>query len=138
MSTLEWQEHGYGDTSRRLRDALRRGLPEARDGFVALDVDLLVRWYGPRYSTDATGRLALVELKHGTAGLGEGQRRTLRLLDQLARRGDTEGRFVGTFLVHDLDDCWRIGGVRGNLTDDQLAEIFDRQMADCAPLFGVA
>lgn len=111
-------------------------MPDARDGFVALDLDLLVRWYGPNYGTDATGRLALVEIKHRNADLGNGSKSTLRLLDAMLRRGDTERRYLGLYLLREYAPGWRFHGQTELVRDEAIVDMFERQLAGVPRLFG--
>lgn len=92
-----------------LRELLRghkhRTMPEGRDGFVVEDLDLILRWYGPRFNQDSIGRFRLVELKRLGAGiLEEAQRRTFDLLDSVITNSD---RYDGFYVVEFDDDRHR-------------------------------
>lgn len=83
-----------------LREHIRSRLPSGCDGFVAEDLDLVIRHFGARYGTDGKGRLMLIEQKHGTAGIGVAQQKTFGLMDELMRRGDSEGRYLGYYVLN--------------------------------------
>lgn len=82
------------------RDFIRLHLPGASQGCVVEDLDMVQRVYGASYGLDDSGRVRLVELKYGSAGLTGGQIRTFGLLDALLRLGDPTGkRYDGFYLV---------------------------------------
>lgn len=55
---------------------------ENGSGFVVGNVDMVLRWYGKKYHTDAQGKYALLELKHGSdIDLAAGQRIMFQHLD---------------------------------------------------------
>jgi hypothetical protein len=99
------------DGCRRVRDLLRKELPNGNAGFVATDLDLLVRWYGPNYELDDRGAFALVEVKHRDACFTHAQSRTFELLDSMLRTSDDADRYRGLYLLHDYGDgTYRFSG----------------------------
>ena len=88
------------------RTFIRRHFPDGRKGFVAEDMDLIVRRFGSRYLYDEWGDFALIEIKHGRAPLGKSKLKTFRLIDCALRRGDPNlVRYKGFFVVRtDIDD----------------------------------
>ena len=87
------------------REWLRQQLPSGREGFIAEDLDLVVRAYGPRYGLDALGRFRLIELKRGNASLGTSKRMTFGLIDQGLRTGATAERYDGYYVVR-TSEAW--------------------------------
>jgi len=86
------------------REWLRREMPAGPEGWVAEDLDLIVRRY---MSSDPVGRFMLVELKYGEAGLGEAQIRTFGLVDGLLRAADPQGRrYLGYYLLQYPELDW--------------------------------
>jgi hypothetical protein len=89
------------------REAIREWMPDGDKGFVATDLDLVLRWFGQNYDTDAVGRVALIELKHGSAPLAAAQTHTFGLIDALFRAGDPDGkRYAGFYVVHSENENW--------------------------------
>lgn len=89
------------------REAIREWMPNGSAGFVATDLDLVLRWFGPAYGTDAAGKFAFVELKHGSASLGTAQRMTFRLINDALRLADpTASRYVGFYVIKSSTDNW--------------------------------
>lgn len=72
---------------RHEREFIRQHCPSGRDGFIAKDLDLVTRAWGPRFETDGWGRLRLEEIKFGRTPLGQSKVRTFGLLDRLCRAG---------------------------------------------------
>jgi hypothetical protein len=121
MSDHVFRNDDHADGTRRVRDIMRSRMPNARDGYVALDLDGILRWYGPTYGLDADGMVALLEVKHGDAELIPGQRRTFALLDRWLRRGADPGRYRGWYLLHDYgDDTFRFHCMTDRIDVDQL------------------
>jgi hypothetical protein len=89
------------------RDWIRKELPPAREGAVVLDIDLLMRVFGTAHGTDAMGRLAFFELKHGKSVPTGGQKRTYALLDELLRTADPRSlRYAGMHLIQYSEENW--------------------------------
>ena len=83
---------------RHERDFIRKHCPNASDGFVAEDLDLLLRVYGPNYGTDAVGKFRLVEIKYGNPPLGKSKENTFGAIDAALRVGLGD-RYEGYFYV---------------------------------------
>lgn len=121
MSTYRIRNPEHLDGCRRFRDRGRELLPGA--GLVITDLDVVMRWFGPRYGLDHEGVFALLEIKRGGAPLTGGQRHTFGLLDRLFREAAPD-RYLGLHVLHDLGDRWRWEGDPGTLTDaDLFAEL---------------
>lgn len=92
------------------REAIRQsGLPSGREGLVVEDVDLAVRWFGPKFGRDDTGAFMLVEIKRFPYVMETAQLRTFGLLNYLLRQGDPDGRrYKGFYLLQDTDDNWDV------------------------------
>jgi len=89
------------------RDWIRANLPAGNQGYVAEDLDLMLRVYGHEFNTDATGRFAECELKFGNATLDYAQIRTFRLRHTIMRKGDPEReRYQGFYLIQYTDSNW--------------------------------
>lgn len=86
-----------------LRELIRGNLdghpmPSASDGFIVEDLDLVLRWKGPRYGLDSIGRFRLIEVKQPGYGLTGGQEWTfLRCIAPILLQS---ARFDGFFLVN--------------------------------------
>lgn len=74
-------------------------LPKGHEGFVAEDLDLVVRTYGARYGLDSLGRFRLIELKHGNARLGVSKVKTFGPIDAGLKTGITASRYDGYYVV---------------------------------------
>ena len=84
-----------------VRQLLRFVLPEAKDGAVLLDVDLVIRGYGINYDTDSKGKFILTEWKYGGFDLKNGQLMTFRLMHEILRKGDPDSlRYLGFYLIN--------------------------------------
>jgi len=85
------------------RDFLREVMPNGREGFVAEDLDLILRWYGPKYHLDSVGLFALVEIKVGNApiSIGRSKNMTFGLIDRIIRMGDKDlqKRYRGWYVI---------------------------------------
>lgn len=82
------------------RDYLREHCPSGPEGFVAEDLDLVVRRFGHRFGLDGTGQFALIEVKHGDTPLGTSKERTFRMIDDLLRQADPNGeRYLGMYVL---------------------------------------
>lgn len=89
------------------RDWIRSVMPEGRAGFVAEDLDLVTRTYGPNYNSDAVGRLMMIELKHAGASLGSSKENTFGMMDALMRSADPRAlRYRGFFVIRTADPDW--------------------------------
>lgn len=90
------------------RDWIRENLPNGRSGFVAEDLDLIIRLFGRAHNSDRLGKMMLVELKYGEkTDLGIAQKMTMGLQNMLLRGGDADGtRYVGFFRVNYDDESW--------------------------------
>lgn len=111
---MEWR--GYGQLL-KFREYIRAALPGFGNGngFVALDLDLIVRTYGVEYNTDQSGKFCLIELKYGTAQMTRGQENTFSLITKLLRQADPKKeRFLGFYLVQYSDQNWEIASFRVN------------------------
>lgn len=85
-----------------LRGRKHEPMPSGRDGFVVEDLDLVLRWFGPRYDLDEWGRFRYVEVKRQGYDLDASQSRTFGLSHSLlCERPD---RYDGFYLVTHSDD----------------------------------
>jgi len=85
-----------------------RYFPGGKEGFIAEDLDLVIRKHGGKYSTDAMGRFSLIEVKHGGCSIkdciadeiGFSKEMTFGMIDRLLRKGDPEAkRYEGFFII---------------------------------------
>lgn len=89
------------------RKWIRDNLPSGPEGFIAEDLDLVVRVFGARHGTDAVGKFRLLELKHGNSQPNHAQKRLYGLIDSLLRKADPKGeRYVGYNVLNYSDDDW--------------------------------
>lgn len=123
---MEWR--GYGQLL-KFREYIRSALPGFGNGngFVALDLDLIVRTYGIQYDTDQSGRFALIELKFGYGDLTMAQKNTFGLITRLLRQADPhKKRFLGFFRVNYSHEDWEVASFRVNdmpITREQLHDL---------------
>ncbi len=103
----EWNGADKHKLREPLRDMIREELPEGTAGFVAEDLDLIIRHWGPNYGLDDIGRFRFVEVKHGKPKIDDAQRYTFTLIDDTCRRGDLDGtRYDGFYIVgHNAADA---------------------------------
>lgn len=105
MNRSRW--NGAKERLDERREWIRQSMPSGPDGFVAEDLDLVVRTYGPMFHTDAKGVFMLVELKIGGAPLGASKVRTFGLLHEILRQGDPyRERYRGFFVVRTSSERW--------------------------------
>jgi hypothetical protein len=104
MSDAQWR----GDPNLRdaKREFIRRNLPSGRDGFVAEDIDLVIRHFSNRYDQDSAGRLRLTEVKVARGMFRTSKAMTLGLLDAICRSSDMAERYEGFFLIYTETDNW--------------------------------
>lgn len=98
MSDETWRL-GHGRDP--MREAIRRDMPNSRDGVVFTDIDLAVRHFGPNYGLDSDGDLMVIECKTRGARLtkGKGQDRVLCMLDEGMSTGQWGHRWLGVHLL---------------------------------------
>jgi hypothetical protein len=126
-----------------LRECIRQDCPPGPAGFIAEDLDLVCRVFGEKYDTDSTGRVMLVEVKHGTKPLGPSKERTFGLIDRLLRAGAKElggNRYRGYYVIRHDTDGWRdkdanirVNGVRMDYAT--LLEFLQFADVDARPLW---
>jgi len=91
------------------RDWIRDHLPGGPDGYVVEDLDLVLRIYGPKFKSDATGKFMLIELKFGHSWIGVAQRKTFGLMHNLLRNADPGcQRYLGYFVLQYDNEDWDI------------------------------
>jgi hypothetical protein len=109
------------------RDWIRANLPVGNQGFVAEDLDLVIRVYGANFDSDSTGKFLLAELKYGNSRLDYAQRMTFGLLDSMLRQADpTCSRYLGFFLINYSDVNWDKARFKINgqaISHDELLEL---------------
>ena len=89
VQVLEWREW------------MRENMPTGREGFVAEDLDLVVRRYGSLEHGSGDGRFMLIEVKQCNATIGYAQKRTFGLIDRLLRLGDPDSKhYIGFYLIN--------------------------------------
>lgn len=105
------------------RKFIRENLPKGFEGFVCEDVDLVVRLFDP--ATGKVQRLMLLETKWWNVQLDRSQLETLRQMDEMLRRGDTEGIYAGCYVLewHRTDEFARIN-YQHTLAHYRLPEFF--------------
>lgn len=119
MKTIEFRHRASAEEATfRLRDLIRGNghwkMPHGPQGFVAEDLDLVVRWFGPDFNLDSIGRLRLVEMKRSPFYLDTAQVRTF---GPLAERLEGWERFDGFYVVqtsneqHDAETIYTIDGL---------------------------
>jgi len=89
------------------RKLFREKAARACDGFVPLDLDLIVLRFGALLGRNpkADGEFYLAEMKTGNAQIKYSQQRVLALLTWCAQEGDPTGRyFKGSFVINWHDD----------------------------------
>ncbi len=102
-----------------MRDWIRKNIPSGPRGVVVEDIDLInngnevsdidlaIRWFGPKRNSDRYGKLALIEIKYiKKPRLNRSKVMTFGLLDKLLRKGDPKKKQYKGFylLVYDNDD----------------------------------
>lgn len=80
------------------REWIRDRFPNGWEGFVAEDLDLVVRTFGTDYGSDAAGRFMLIEAKFRNATIKNAQARTFGLIHGLLRSADpNRERYIGFY-----------------------------------------
>lgn len=95
------------DRTFRMRELLRgrgyRSMPSGPDGFIVEDLDLLLRWKGPRFNLDDAGRFRLIEVRRRGTNLDWAKEWTFGLIHFCLRA--FKPRYDGFYVVqHDNDD----------------------------------
>lgn len=89
------------------RDFLRVHLPDSRSGFVAEDLDLLVRVYGANFDTDANGKFMLIEVKGKKGRIHRSKIMTFGMIDELLRKADPDRkRYLGYYVIQTDTPEW--------------------------------
>ncbi len=92
-------------------------MPQSKDGLIATDLDLVLRWYGHRTDypdLDNIGRIRFVELKYRDSEIGYAQQLTFQPIAEYLKDWD---RFDGFYVVNHSDElhndetAYRIGTV---------------------------
>jgi len=97
------------------REWVRNNKPPGSQGYVAEDLDLVLRVYGAGYHTDATGKFMLLELKYRGAWINYAQKKTFGLMHELLRIADPERkRYIGYYVVQYTDEDWDVARFRIN------------------------
>jgi hypothetical protein len=87
------------------RQYIRDNCPEGEQGFVAEDVDLLLRYFGPR-GIDPWGKMKLIEFKVANGVFMTAQQRTFGLLDRILKTSCEAERYLGFYLVYTETELW--------------------------------
>ena len=101
----------------------RRNDRKTQTDYGGAQLDLVLRVFGPNFSTDATGRFLLAELKYGKAWIDHAQKMTFGLVHSTLRMGDPDRqRYLGYYMVQYDNEDWhiahfRINGVEANTED---------------------
>ena len=97
------------------REYLREVQPTGPQGYVVEDLDLVLRVYGPNFSSDVTGRFLLAELKYGKAWINHAQKMTFGLVHSLLREADPHmERYLGYYMVQYDNEDWHVASFRIN------------------------
>ena len=104
MSESRWRGPDYLRDNRR--EYIRKNLPSGSAGFIAEDLDLIVRHFGPQFHLDAIGRLRLVEIKVGRGLFGASKRQTLGLLHDMCATSQHADRYDGFYVIYSKTDDW--------------------------------
>ena len=102
-TSLKWSGTDPYEIDTPLRNLLREELPDV--GIVIVDIDLHVRSWSP---SNMTGEFRLLEFKHGSTDLINGQVHGYRQMDRLLRAGDPDRKeYLGFYRVNYSDYEWR-------------------------------
>lgn len=89
------------------REFIRKHLPSGTFGFVAEDLDLVIRVCGRNFNTDGGGKFMLMELKWYPHNIGMAQKRTFGLIDSLLKNGDkSRTRYKGFYVIQYDNEDW--------------------------------
>lgn len=114
------------------REYIRQNCPKGSDGFVAEDLDLVVRHFGPHFNQDAKGKLRLIECKVGVGEFSASKRMTFGLLDEMCRSSNMRDRYEGFFLVYSEKESWAdVSHINVNgfaLTHEQFGQWMNRKL----------
>lgn len=88
-----------------VRDFIREVMPNAKEGYVVEDLDMVIRIYGEKFGVDDIGRFMLVEQKWIPTWLTGGQENTFGLIHRLLRMADPRReRYWGYFVLRMNND----------------------------------
>ena len=83
------------------RQWIREYMPNGDKGFVAEDLDLVVRHFGEAFEMDGKGRFMLIEIKISRGMFKTAQAKTFSLIHELLRSADPHReRYIGFYVVH--------------------------------------
>jgi len=113
------------------REAIRKHFPNGKDGYIAEDLDLVLRKHGNKYNKDAVGCFCLVEIKHGRCDVIDGvqdqigfsKEMTFGLMDRLLKKADPKmERYQGFYVIRtfgapEWDNPKTIFSVNGEIMD---------------------
>lgn len=98
------------------REWIRENIPNGSSGYVAEDLDLIIRRYGKAADGNPDGRFMFIEIKYPGAVMGHAQRMTFGLIHRLLRKADPEHEwYVGFYLVHWNDGYVDVNGIQKTL-----------------------
>lgn len=87
-----------------IRRLMRQRMPRGSQGYVPEDLDIVLRVFGPRFRSDAKGKIRLIETKWNPVAdcpvtLKGGQDRTFRLVDEMLSASSLADRYEGFYIV---------------------------------------
>lgn len=120
MSNKIWYDESTKD---HRREYIRREMVDGDKGFIAEDLDLILRVYGDDFQTDYLGKFRMVELKFHEGTFNSSQQKTLGIMDRMLKQSPESFRYGGFFMVYTETENWNdldVFTVNGwDLTKDQ-------------------
>ena len=104
MGDKIWYDDATNDPR---REFIRREMVNGDQGFVAEDLDLVLRVYGEEFGTDYLGKFRLVELKSYTGTFNSSQQKTLGVMDRMLKESPESFRYHGFYIVYSQTEKWK-------------------------------
>jgi hypothetical protein len=127
MGDKIWYDDATNDPR---REFIRREMVNGAQGFIAEDLDLVLRVYGERFGTDYLGKFRLVELKSYTGTFNASQQKTLGLMDKMLKESPESFRYQGFYIVYSETIDWKIRKDIEDFDSFEEYEIYEKARID--------
>jgi hypothetical protein len=100
--------HNSGYQCIPYREWIKDVMPPGPKGFTNEDLDSIMRWWGPKYNSDAVGKIALVEIKKKGVESSYSKEMTFGFLDFALRTSALKHRYVGFYWIRWENIHWEV------------------------------
>lgn len=93
----------------KFREWIRENLPTGKEGFIAEDLDLVIKVFGSNYGLGQAGKFMLCELKFYPTSIGYAQKQLFGTIDKLLRKADPKHKiYRGYYVIQYNNEDWDI------------------------------